>query len=305
MSEYHNPVLLKQSVDGLNINPDGVYVDATFGGGGHSREILSRLSGKGTLIAIDRDTEAHENKIDDSRLKLVFGNYRYLQNYLDYFKIEKVDGVLADFGVSSHQFDVAERGFSFRLGGNLDMRMTQESRRTAADVLNESAEDDLFRIFRNYCDIQNVGKLVRVIVEARSREPFQTIEQFVGVIEPTAPRNKEIKYYAQIFQALRIEVNDEINSLYDFLRVLPKVLKTGGRISMIAYHSMEDKPVKDLIRCGNVEGIENVDVFGRRLQYFTTVNKQVIVPDDDEINENPRAKSAKLRIAERNEEAIR
>lgn len=305
MSEYHNPVLLKQSVDGLNINPDGVYVDATFGGGGHSREILSRLSDKGTLIAIDRDTEAHENKIDDSRLKLVFGNYRYLQNYLDYFKIEKVDGVLADFGVSSHQFDVAERGFSFRLGGNLDMRMTKESRRTAADVLNESTEDDLFRIFRNYCDIQNVGKLVRVITDARIREPFQTIEQFVKVIEPTAPRNKEIKYYAQIFQALRIEVNDEINSLYDFLRVLPKVLKTGGRISMIAYHSMEDKPVKDLIRCGNVEGIENVDVFGRRLQYFTTVNKQVIVPDDDEINENPRAKSAKLRIAERNEEAIR
>ncbi len=299
MSEYHVPVLLNESVDGLNINPDGVYVDATFGGGGHSAEILSRLSAKGTLVAIDRDSDAHNNKIDDSRLKLVFGNYRYLRNYLDYYGIEKVDGILADLGVSSHQFDVAERGFSFRMGGKLDMRMSEQSSRTAADVLNNASEDDLFRIFRNYCDVQNVGRLVKSIVARRESEPFGEIDDFVNFLEQFAPKNREIKYYAQIFQALRIEVNDEIASLSDFLTAAPQVLAKGGRLSVISYHSMEDRLVKNLIRTGNVDGNDERDVFGRANLSLKPVNKQVIVPSDEEVERNPRAKSAKLRISER------
>ncbi|MBO7481332.1 MAG: 16S rRNA (cytosine(1402)-N(4))-methyltransferase RsmH [Bacteroidales bacterium] len=299
MSEYHEPVLLHESVDGLNINPDGIYVDATFGGGGHSAEILSRLSAKGTLVAIDRDSDAHKNRIDDSRLKLVFGNYRYLRNYLDYYGIEKVDGVLADLGVSSHQFDVAERGFSFRMGGNLDMRMSEGSSRTAADVLNSASDDDLFRIFRNYCDVQNVGKLVKSIVARREVAQFGDIDDFVKFLVPFAPKNREIKYYAQIFQALRIEVNDEISALGDFLTAVPQVLAKGGRLSVISYHSMEDRLVKNLIRTGNVDGNDERDVFGRADLTLKPVNRQVIVPDDDEVERNPRAKSAKLRIAER------
>ena len=299
MSEYHVPVLLNESVDGLNINPDGVYVDATFGGGGHSAEILSRLSAKGTLVAIDRDSDAHKNKIDDARLKLVFGNYRYLRNYLDYYGIDKVDGILADLGVSSHQFDVADRGFSFRMGGKLDMRMSEQSSRTAADVLNGASEDDLFSIFRNYCDVQNVGRLVKSILARRESEPFCEIDDFVSFLEQFAPKNREIKYYAQIFQALRIEVNDEIASLEDFLTVAPQVLARGGRLSVISYHSMEDRLVKNLIRTGNVEGNDERDVFGRANLTLKSVNKQVIMPDDDEISRNPRAKSAKLRISER------
>jgi len=299
MSEYHDPVLLKESVDGLNINPDGVYVDATFGGGGHSAEILSRLSDKGTLVAIDRDTDAHNNRIDDARLKLVYGNYRYLRNYLDYYGIDKVDGILADLGVSSHQFDVAERGFSFRMGGKLDMRMSEQSSRTAADVLNSASEDELFRIFRSYCDVQNVGRLVRSILSRREVEQFGEIDDFVKFLEPFAPKNREIKYYAQIFQALRIEVNDEIASLSDFLTAAPQVLSQGGRLSVISYHSMEDRLVKNLVRTGNVDGNDERDVFGRANLSLKPVNRQVIVPGDEEIERNPRAKSAKLRISER------
>ncbi len=299
MSEYHEPVLLKESVDGLNINPDGVYVDATFGGGGHSAEILSRLSAKGTLIAIDRDSDAHKNRIADERLKLVFGNYRYLRNYLDYYGIEKVDGVLADLGVSSHQFDVAERGFSFRMGGKLDMRMSMQSSRTAADVLNMASEDELFHVFRDFCDVQNVGRLVKSIIARREVSPFGEIDDFVSFLEQFAPKNREIKYYAQIFQALRIEVNEELDSLYEFLSAVPQSLAEGGRMSIISYHSMEDKPVKNIIRTGNVDGNDERDVFGRANLMLRAVNKQVIVPDDAEIERNPRAKSAKLRIAER------
>ena len=299
MSEYHEPVLLHESVDGLNINPDGVYVDATFGGGGHSAEILSRLSAKGTLVAIDRDSDAHNNRIDDGRLKLVFGNYRYLRNYLDYYGIEKVDGILSDLGVSSHQFDVAERGFSFRMGGNLDMRMSEQSPRTAADVLNLASEDDLFRIFSKNCDVQNVGRLVKSIVAQRLVSQFGDIDGFVKFLEPFAPKNREIKYYAQIFQALRIEVNDEIASLGDFLTAVPQVLAKGGRLSVISYHSMEDKLVKNLIRTGNIDGNDERDVFGRANLTLKPINRQVIVPSDDEVERNPRAKSAKLRIAER------
>ncbi|MCF0207376.1 MAG: 16S rRNA (cytosine(1402)-N(4))-methyltransferase RsmH [Bacteroidales bacterium] len=299
MSEYHVPVLLNQSVDGLVINPDGVYVDATFGGGGHSAEILRRLSPKGRLVSIDRDSDAHKNIIDDSRLSLVKGNYRYLRNFLAYYGIEKVDGVLADLGVSSHQFDVADRGFSFRMGGNLDMRMSEGTSRTAADVLNSSSDEDLFRIFRNYCDIQNVGRLVNSVVARRNSSPFGDIADFVDFLKPFAPINHEIKYYAQVFQALRIEVNDEINSLYDFLSSVPEVLKKGGRMVIISYHSMEDKPVKNLIRTGNVEGREDRNIFGVANLSLKSVTKQVVVPSDEEVSRNSRAKSAKMRIAER------
>jgi len=299
MSEYHEPVLLYESVDGLNINPDGIYVDATFGGGGHSAEILSRLSDKGTLIAIDRDSDAHKNKINDNRLKLIFGNYRYLRNYLDYYGIEKVNGILADLGVSSHQFDIAERGFSFRMGGKLDMRMSNQSSLTAATILNSYSEEDLFRIFRSYCDVQNVGHLVKSIENRRQEKPFDDIEDFVSFLEKFAPKGREIKYYAQIFQALRIEVNDEIASLGDFLNDAPNNLAKNGRLSVISYHSMEDKLVKNLIRTGNIDGNDERDVFGRANIPLKAINRQVIVPTESEIERNSRAKSAKLRIAER------
>lgn len=296
---YHNPVLLKESVEGLNINPNGIYVDVTFGGGGHSAAILKELSAKGRLIAIDQDKDAHNNNISDDRFKLVFGNFRYLRNYLEYLGIEKVDGILADFGVSSHQFDVSERGFSFRLGGQLDMRMNPDQSITAAEILNTFDEEKLYFIFKNYCDITNPGKLVPLILNYRTDNKFSDIEEFVRVITPALPQNHDFKYLAQVFQALRIQVNDEINSLTEFLDSCPHILNKGGRISFISYHSLEDKPVKNLIKTGNSYGKTETDIFGRSFLPFKAINRHVIIPEDQEIIDNPRAKSAKLRIAEK------
>lgn len=296
---YHDPVLLKESIEGLNIRPDGVYADATFGGGGHSAAILASLSSKGRLIAFDRDSDAHKNKIEDPRFTLVYGNFRHMQNYLNYLGYEKIDGILADFGVSSHQFDVAERGFSFRLGGSLDMRMNPEQRTTAADILNTFDEEKLYFIFKNYCDITNPGKLVPLILNYRTNNRFDDIEVFIKTITPALPQNHDFKYLAQVFQALRICVNDEICALNEFLDSCATMLTQGGRISLISYHSLEDKPVKNLIKIGNTEGKVETDIFGRADIPFKAINRHVIIPDEDEIRKNPRAKSAKLRIAEK------
>lgn len=296
---YHLPILLKESVDGLNINPKGVYIDATFGGGGHSKEILSHLSPEGKLFAIDQDSDAHKNKIEDNRLNVIFGNFRYLRNYLDYFHIEKVDGVLADLGISSHQIDVQERGFSFRLGGKLDMRMNQEQDLDAAYIINRYSEDQLFYIFKNYCDIFNPRKIVMAIIERRQAGNIETIEDFLEIINRYAPKMKENKYFAQIFQAIRIEVNNEISALEDFLNNLKNCIKSGGRFSIISYHSLEDSLVKNTIRFGQTTEKIEFNVFGNTKAEFKAINKKTIVPSDEEIKNNSRAKSAKLRIAEK------
>jgi len=292
------PFYLKKAY-GLQIKPDGVYADITFGGGGHSSEILKSLSTKGKLIAIDCDTDAHKNKIDDNRLNLIHGNYRYMINYLEYLGIDKIDGILADFGVSSHQFDVENRGFSYRFGGKLDMRMNKEQSLTAAEILNNYEEDALLSVFKKYSDINNSKKLISLITSYRKNAPFVTIPDFLSVIETVVPVHNSNKYLSQVFQALRIEVNDEYNSLIDFLNLCPEILKKGGRACFISYHSLEDRAVKNLIKTGNTEGKIEKDIFGKSFLPFKQINKHVIVPDEDEIEDNPRARSAKLRIAER------
>ncbi|MDD4148645.1 MAG: 16S rRNA (cytosine(1402)-N(4))-methyltransferase RsmH [Bacteroidales bacterium] len=296
---YHKPVLLNESIEGLNINPNGIYFDVTFGGGGHSKEILKNLSEKGRLYAIDRDPDAHENTIKDKRFTLIYGNFRYIKNYIEFYKLESIDGILADFGVSSHQFDISDRGFSFRLGGNLDMRMNPEQTTKASDILNKYSDEDLYKIFRTYCDIHNPGKLVKSIIEYRQQKDFEDIESFIELIKPVMPYQREIKYQAQVFQALRIEVNDEINSLNEFLDSIPYLLTIGGRLSAISYHSLEDKPVKNLIKTGNTRGELQKDFYGQTNLPLKAINRKIIIPNEKEINENPRAKSAKLRIAEK------
>ncbi len=296
---YHEPVLLKESIEGLNINSDGVYVDATFGGGGHSAEILSKLSEKGQLIAFDQDKDAHKNKIKDDRLTLIYGNFRYIQNYLEYLGHETVDGVLADLGISSYQIDEYSRGFSYRLGGKLDMRMNDKQETKASDVLNNYDEAKLLYIFNNYCDIPNARRLVSLILEYRLYNKIETIEEFIEIISPVTPKNKEYKYLSQVFQAIRISVNDEINALNDFLSSCSKITKPGSRLSIISYHSLEDRLVKNLIKTGNTEGRLETDIFGQTDLSFKAVNRKIILPNDAEIEKNPRAKSAKLRIAER------
>lgn len=296
---YHEPVLLNESIEGLNITPKGVYFDVTFGGGGHSKEILKHLSKKGKLFSIDQDQDAHKNAIDDPRFTLIYGNFRYIKHYLEYYKLDKVDGILADFGVSSHQFDVDTRGFSFRLGGKLDMRMNIEQTNTAENILNNYEEEELYRVFKSYCDITNPGKLVNLILNHRNNNKFSDINNFIEIIKPATPAKKDLKYLAQIFQALRIEVNDEINALNEFLDSCASVIKPGGRLSAISYHSLEDRPVKNLIKTGNTRGELIKDIFGKADLPFKAINRQIIIPTEKEIENNPRAKSAKLRIAEK------
>ncbi|HOZ30308.1 MAG TPA: 16S rRNA (cytosine(1402)-N(4))-methyltransferase RsmH [Bacteroidales bacterium] len=296
---YHVAVLLKESIEGIQIKPDGIYADITFGGGTHSAEILKSLSKNGKLIAIDCDPDAHNNKIEDKRFELIYGNYRYLVNYLEYMGINKIDGIIADFGVSSHQFDIESRGFSYRLGGKLDMRMNANQSLTAAEILNNYEEEKLVFVFKNYSDIINAKKLVSLIIDHRSNEQFENIPDFLNVISPATPAHNNYKYLAQVFQALRIEVNDEYNSLIEFLNSCPEILKRGGRISFISYHSLEDRAVKNLIKTGNTEGKLEKDIFGKSFLPFKQINKHVIIPTEEEIANNPRAKSAKLRIAER------
>ncbi len=296
--EYHNPVLLKETVDGLNINPDGVYVDVTFGGGGHSKEILSRLSEKGRLFAFDQDPDALQNKIDDERFTLIHENFRYLKRFLRFYGVKEVDGVLGDFGVSSHQFDVAERGFSTRFEADLDMRMNQQSALSAYHVVNDYAEEQIRQVLWQYGELRQAPAMARVIVEFRENEPIKTSEQLKDVLKRFLQHKKENKVLAQIYQAIRIEVNQEIEVLKEFLLQTPEVLKKGGRLSVISYHSLEDRLVKRFIRNGMFEGEPERDVFGN----FEVPLKKVgglIVPTNDEIKINNRARSAKLRIAEK------
>ena len=297
---YHVPVLLEESVSGLNIDPDGVYLDLTFGGGGHSREILKRLK-DGCLIGFDQDSDALANVPDDSRFIFVNHNFRYLRNFLRYCGYDEADGILADLGVSSHEFDEAGRGFSFRFDAELDMRMNQRSRLKATDILNTYSEENLIRIFRNYGEVDNVRRLVDLIVNARTGKMITRSEEFLQVIAPCVPKQKEKKYLAQVYQALRIEVNGELEALEDMLKEAERALRPGGRLVVITYHSLEDRIVKNFLKSGNFEGKVEKDFYGHVKRNFELVNRKVIVPSEEEIERNPRARSAKLRRAEKRE----
>lgn len=296
---YHVPVLLKESVDGMNICPNGTYVDVTFGGGGHSREILSRLEKDGRLLGFDQDEDAERNIVDDPRFIFVRSNFRYLHNFLRYHDIEKVDAILADLGVSSHHFDDSERGFSFRFDGALDMRMNKRAGLTAADVVNTYAEERLAAIFYLYGELKNSRKLASVIVKARTNGQVKTIGEFLEIVKPLFGREREKKELAKVFQALRIEVNQEMEALKEMLTAATEALKPGGRLVVITYHSLEDRMVKNIMKTGNVEGKTTQDFFGNLQTPFKLVNNKVIVPDEEEIERNPRSRSAKLRIAEK------
>ncbi len=296
--EYHNPVLLKETVDGLDIKPDGVYVDVTFGGGGHSREIMSRLGPNGKLFAFDQDEDAQANVIQDDRFTLIPENFRFLKRYLRFYGIKEVDGVLGDFGVSSHQFDVAERGFSTRFDAELDMRMNQKSAVSAYNVVNEYEEQQLKKMFFEYGELKNAGALANTIVNARRDNSIKSTEQLKQVLSRFLPAHKSNKILAQIYQAIRIEVNQEIDVLKEFLEQTLEMLKPGGRLSVISYHSLEDRLVKRFIRNGMFEGEPERDMFGNFEVPLKAVGK-LIVPTEEEIEVNNRARSAKLRIAEK------
>ena len=299
MSEYHNPVLLHQSVDALVLNPDGIYADATFGGGGHSRAILGRLSPKGRLIAFDRDEDALANAPEDGRFKLIHNNFRFIHNYALIEAPDGLDGVLADLGVSSHQFDTAERGFSFRFDGPLDMRMNVQGDKTAADIVNSYTQEELERIFKIYGEVDGAHKLAQLIVSARSKAQILSTGDLGNAIAGALPSFAEHKYLAKVYQALRIEVNDEMRSLEKFLPGAAKALKKGGRLCVITYHSLEDRMVKNFIRSGRTDGVEQKDIYGRPSAPLKSMERKPIVPQEDEIEGNTRARSAKLRIAEK------
>lgn len=296
---YHVPVLLMPSVDGMNIRPDGTYIDVTFGGGGHSREILSRLGDGGRLLGFDQDEDAERNIVDNPHFTFVRSNFRYLHNFLRYHNIEEVDSILADLGVSSHHFDDSERGFSFRFDGALDMRMNKRAGDTAADIINNYDEERLADIFYLYGELKNSRKLASVIVKARAGQKITTIGEFLEVIKPLFGREREKKELAKVFQALRIEVNQEMEALKEMLYAATEALKPGGRLSVITYHSLEDRIVKNVMKTGNAEGKSVQDFYGNVQSPFRLVNNKVIVPTEEEIIRNPRSRSAKLRIAEK------
>jgi 16S rRNA (cytosine1402-N4)-methyltransferase len=301
---YHNPVLLKESVDALSIKEDGVYVDVTFGGGGHSREILSRLGPKGKLFAFDQDPDALENLIDDARFVLIPENFRFISRFLRFHRIKKVDGVLADLGVSSHQFDEAERGFSIRFDGDLDMRMNQKSKVSAKEIINNYSEEKLAEILFLYGELRNSRNIAKTIVEQREVAKIQTSFQLKEVLQTYLPNAKEHKILAQIFQAIRIEVNEELDVLREFLEQIPNLLTANGRLSVIAYHSLEDRLVKRFIRTGMFRGELEKDAFGNSNEPLQKVGK-LIVPSTEEIKGNNRARSAKLRIATLKQQRIK
>ena len=300
---YHIPALLDETINGLAIKPDGVYVDATFGGGGHSGEILSRLSPEGRLVAFDRDADAIANGIDDKRLTLVRNNFRFIRNFLLYEGYTGgIDGILADLGVSSHQFDTPERGFSFRYDAVLDMRMNAENGTTAADIINSGKEEDLEKIFRVYGEVENSGRIARLICKARETAPITTTGELETALDQALPQFARHKALAKIYQALRIEVNQEMRSLEKFLSGAAASLKPGGRLVVITYHSLEDRMVKNFIRSGNVDGKAEKDFYGKVIAPLRAVNKKPILPEEEEISSNTRARSAKLRIAEKTDE---
>lgn len=296
--EYHIPVLLHEAIEGLNINPNGVYVDATFGGGGHSREVLKHLALGGRLLAFDQDEDAARNAFTDKRFLFAQHNFRYLKNFLRYYNLEQVDGILADLGVSSHHFDMPERGFSFRFDAPLDMRMNQASQLTAAKVLSDYSEENLLRILKTYGEVDKARKIAALLVKARTEKPIKTTFELVELLTPVVPKLQQNKVFAQVFQALRIEVNQELDVLIDFLNDAAQVLKPGGRLVVISYHSLEDRLVKNLIQKGNIEGKIEKDFYGNMSLVFNSIGK-VVVPTPEELERNPRSRSAKMRIAEK------
>lgn len=309
---YHVPVLLKESVDGLNIQSGGVYVDVTFGGGGHSSEILSRLDEQAHLYSFDQDADAEQNVmrsevgaerrfVDDPRFTFVRSNFRYLKNWMRYYGVESIDGLLADLGVSSHHFDDESRGFSFRFDAQLDMRMNKRAGKMAADIVNDYDEEALANLFYLYGEIKQSRRLAAAVVKARSQQRIATTQDLLGILEPIFKREREKKDLAKVFQALRIEVNHEMDALKEMLKSATELLKPGGRLSVITYHSLEDRIVKNIMKTGNVEGKRIQDFYGRIETPFTLINNKVIVPSENEQQENPRSRSAKLRIAEKNE----
>ena len=307
---YHVPVLLKPSVDGLNIQSGGIYVDVTFGGGGHSREILSRLDNQAHLYSFDQDADAEQNVmhregsaekrfVDDARFTFVRSNFRYLKNWMRYYGVEKIDGLLADLGVSSHHFDDESRGFSFRFDAPLDMRMNKRAGLTAADVVNDYNEEALANLFYLYGELKQSRRIAAVLVKARAQQRIATTQDFLKATEPLFKREREKKDMAKLFQALRIEVNHEMDALKEMLQSATELLRSGGRLSVITYHSLEDRIVKNMMKAGNAEGKKVQDFYGRIETPFNLVNNKVIVPSTDEQQENPRSRSAKLRIAEK------
>ncbi len=296
---YHIPVLLRESIEGMNIRPGGIYVDLTFGGGGHSKEILRQMDERGKLFGFDQDEDAEQNIPDDPRFTFVRSNFRYLKNFLRYYNVEKVDAILADLGVSSHHFDDAERGFSFRFEGKLDMRMNKRAGRTAAGILNTYSETQLADMFYLYGELRNSRKLASVLVKTREHQQISTIEEFTDIIKPLFMREREKKEMAKVFQALRIEVNQEMDALKEMLQAAVQVLRPGGRLAVITYHSLEDRLVKNIMKTGNAEGTVLKDFYGNVETPFRLVNNKVIVPSEEEITKNPRSRSAKLRIAEK------
>lgn len=297
---YHIPVLLNETVDGLNIKPGGIYVDVTFGGGGHSREILRRLSDDAHLYSFDQDADAEQNILDgDKRFTFVRSNFRYLKNWMRYYDVEHVDGILADLGVSSHHFDDEERGFSFRFDAPLDMRMNERAGANATDVVNKYDEERLANVFYLYGEMKNSRRLASTIVKARSAKAIYTINDLLEVVKPLMPREREKKDLARVFQALRIEVNHEMEALQEMLEAALQVLRPGGRLSVLTYHSLEDRMVKNFIRAGRIDGKVQQDFYGRRLTPWRAINNKVILPSAQEQAENPRSRSAKLRIAEK------
>ncbi|MGD9770320.1 MAG: 16S rRNA (cytosine(1402)-N(4))-methyltransferase RsmH [Parabacteroides sp.] len=296
---YHIPVMLNECMEGLAIKPDGVYVDVTFGGGGHSKEILSRLGKKGTLYGFDQDADAENNIPEDDRFVFVRSNFRYLSNFMRFHGETEIDGLLADLGVSSHHFDDKDRGFSFRFQGMLDMRMNTRAGKTAADILNTYTEEALSTLFYLYGELKNSRKLASVIVKARETKLLETTDEFLALITPYIGKDKEKKMLAQVFQALRIEVNDEMRALREMLQQAMRLLKPGGRLVVMTYHSLEDRLVKNFFKSGNFEGTINQDFFGNIQSPFRLINNKVITPSSEEVEVNPRSRSAKLRIAEK------
>ena len=315
---YHVPVLLKESVNGLHIKPNGIYVDVTFGGGGHSREILSRLGADGHLFSFDQDADAENNIfedrgdakdcsneqkgkrfVDDSRFTFVRSNFRFLKNWMQYYGIEQIDGLLGDLGVSSHHFDDESRGFSFRFDAPLDMRMNKRAGKTAADIVNKYDEEQLANLFYIYGELKNSRRIASTLTNARRQKPIATTSDFISAVEPLFKREREKKDMAKLFQALRIEVNHEMTALKEMLMAATDVMKPGGRLSIITYHSLEDRIVKNIMKTGNIEGKVEQDFFGHIDSPYKLINNKVIVPSEEEQSQNPRSRSAKLRIAER------
>jgi 16S rRNA (cytosine1402-N4)-methyltransferase len=296
--EFHRSVLLKESIDALSIKKGGTYVDATYGGGGHTREILSRLEG-GKVIAFDQDEETEANRLEDPRLTLIHHNFKFIRNFLKIYKAVPVDGILADLGVSSHQINIPERGFSTRFDGTLDMRMDKRHKMMAGDVLQEYDEESLCRIFRDYGEVRNARKVARFVVERRKESPLRTTQELKEVLQPLSEKGRENKFFAKVFQALRIEINQEIDSLKEFLVQGTEVLRQGGRLVVISYHSLEDKLVKNYIRAGNFDGVINKDFYGNPLVPLRAVVTKAIVPGAAEVEQNNRARSAKMRVAEK------